>query len=90
MTARKSPSAAEALAEGIPFDYKGVSYTLPNANDWDIDALDAFEEGRVVAFIKSILGDAQYAALRKSGVNKVGELNEFVEAMTSAVGISGN
>jgi hypothetical protein len=89
MTAKKSPAAHEALAELVPFTYNGVDYELSPTSEWDYEALEAFEQGRFVAFLESVLGTEQHAAF-KATKPKVGDVGAFVEALQKALGISGN
>lgn len=89
MTARKSPTAAEALGDKIPFSARGVDFALTPSSEWDFEALEAYEEGKIALFLRLILGDAQYAAF-KATKPKVADVNEFVEALQKALGIEGN
>lgn len=89
MTARKTPAAAEALGEKIAYHFNGKDYFLDPSSEWSFDALEAFEEGRIFAFLKMVLGAEQYAELKKSKPN-AGDLNVFIEGMQKALGIAGN
>lgn len=89
MTARKSPSAAEALGESIPFVYEGVDYSLAPSSEWDYAALEAFEDGKIATFLRLILGEAQHNAF-KATKPKVGDVNKFVTELQKALGIAGN
>lgn len=90
MAARKTnPIAAEALSTDIVFSFEGREYTVPASSEWTIDALEAFENGRILAMLKELLTDEDYAAFRKRH-NKVSELNAFMLALQKAQGIAGN
>ena len=89
MTSRKSPAAAEALGESIPFHFDGVDYELVPTSEWPFEAVEEFENGRVAAFLALVLGAEQYAAF-KATKPKLGRVNEFVTELQKAVGIAGN
>lgn len=89
MTARKTnPTAAEALGDRVPFSFGGVDYLVTTAGDWPYEALEAYEVGKIATFLRYALGDEQHEAF-KATKPKVSEVNEFVTALTSALGISG-
>lgn len=85
----KSAAAAEAMGDKIPFHSRGVDFALTPSSEWDFEALEAYEEGKIALFLRLILGNAQYAAF-KATKPKVGEVNEFVEDLQKALGIEGN
>lgn len=92
MTAPKNPknaTAAEALGGKVPFTYNGVDYLVTPSSDWDYDALEAYEDGKITVLLRSILGPEQHAAF-KATKPKVGDVGAFVEAIQSALGLSGN
>lgn len=89
MPARKSAPAAEALAQSIEFEFRGAEFAVLPTTEWSLDALEAFEDGKLVTLLREVLTDGGYAAM-KAVAPKVGDLNEFVAAMTEALGISGN
>lgn len=85
----KNATAAEALAEKVPFTHNGVEYSLDPSTEWDIEALEAFENGKIMTFLRLILGAEQYAAY-KATKPKAGEVNGFLEGIQKALGIKGN
>ncbi len=85
----KSAAAAEALAEKIPFTWNGIDFELDPTTEWDYEALEAYESGKITAFLRLILGEAQHAAF-KATKPKVGAVNEFVREIQKALGIAGN
>lgn len=89
MTAKKSPAAAEALCEKTPFHFEGEDFFLGPASEWSFDALEAFENGKIMFFLREILGDDDYAKLRTMKPN-AGKLGEFVAGLQKALGILGN
>lgn len=88
-TTNTNAVAAEATGTLVPVDFRGETYHVPPTNMWPIMALAEFEDGRVVAFLKAILGPAQHATLLQSGAT-VGELGDFVTSIQGALGIEGN
>ncbi|AYN57734.1 tail assembly chaperone [Arthrobacter phage DrManhattan] len=89
MTSPKNPAAAEALGEMIPFNFDGKDYFVAPSSEWSFDALEAYEEGRVLAFLREILDEASFKTLRTEKP-KASVLGEFVVALQKAVGIAGN
>lgn len=77
---------AEALeAGGVAFEYEGVEYAVPKAEDWDIEVLEAAEDGKFVTSVRVLLGDAQWALFKKKKrTNK--QLQEFFEVVQKALG----
>ncbi|UIW13267.1 tail assembly chaperone [Arthrobacter phage Crewmate] len=89
MTARKTPAAAEALGEMIPFTFNDEDFVALPSSEWSFDSLEAYEEGRVLAFLREILDADSYKALRAMKP-KAAVLGEFVQTLQKAVGIAGN
>jgi hypothetical protein len=90
MTARKTaPVAAEAADAPSILTFRGIKFEIAPTASWSLDALEAFEDGKVTTFLRSILGPAQWAAL-KGAAPQVGDLTDFVEALQGALGIAGN
>lgn len=44
--------------------WRGKRFTLPSASDFPLEAMEAEEEGRHLAALRLILGEAQYATWR--------------------------
>lgn len=84
-----SAIAAEALAQPISIDFKGETFTARSATDWGLDAIEAFEDGRLAALLRAVLVDGDYARLRKLNP-RVPELREFAEALQRGAGLAGN
>lgn len=89
MTARKNPTAAEALGEHVPFTFAGVDYSVPPTSQWPFEALEAFEAGKVATFLRLVLGDDQVAAFRATKPT-VATFQALVVELQDALGISGN
>jgi len=84
-----NPVKAEALNEDVTFEYEGDTYTIPSTDEWPLEVLEAFEEGRVVSLLKAILGEEQWTEFKATNP-KVKHLNAFVSAIQEATGIAGN
>lgn len=74
---------AEANDLTISFEYDGVDYTVDR--DLDYETLEALEEGRLAAAVKSLLGPDQHAQF-KSKKRKLSHVGELVKAATDAMG----
>ena len=69
--------------------HQGERYRLPaNPQDWDVDALEAFETGKVVSAIKGILGAKAWQRIRAShqGRLKVRDLEPLMDQIAKAYG----
>lgn len=86
---KKNPTAAEALSAKIPFTFEGVDYTVDPTSEWSYEAIEAFEEGRISGFLKGVLGDAEHEKF-KATKPRISDVNRFVEALQTALGIAGN
>jgi hypothetical protein len=89
MTSTPNATAAEALGEKVAFSHNGLDYLVLPTSEWDYEALEAFESGRLVAFLTAVLGPAQHAAFRATKP-KVKDVGALVEAIQTALGIAGN
>ncbi|AWY05701.1 tail assembly chaperone [Microbacterium phage Gretchen] len=91
MAARKTtnPIAAEATHSLIEFDYDGESYAVIPTNDWTLDALEAFEDGKVLTLLRHVLAEGGYAKFRRTH-NGVEDIQGFMAALQKAQGIAGN
>lgn len=73
----------------IEVEWRGQTLVLPSTiEDCDIEVLEAFENGKAVGFCRALLGDAQWARLRATGL-KVRDLNELGDAIAKALGFTG-
>ena len=85
----KSAAAAEALGESIPFTFADETYVVAPSSEWSFDALEAYENGRVLHFLREILDEDSWAKLR-AVKPKAATLGDFVVSLQKAVGIAGN
>ncbi len=81
-----NPIKDEVQETDTTFEYDGNSYVIPPAKKWPLDAVEAQEEGKMIGFIKALLGDDQYKTLRKN-TNDLSQLDEFVGAMFESLGV---
>jgi hypothetical protein len=84
-TAARKPATAktDATTTEIAFEYDGAEYTIPTSGDWDLPVLEAYEDGRVVAFTRELLGPAQWAAFKRKP-RKVSDITGLFEAIETA------
>ena len=85
-TKKIDPVKNEVKDEPTTFEYDGNDYTIPPAKKWPLDAVEAQEDGKMIGFIKALLGEDQYKTLRKSA-NDLSQLDEFVGAMFDSMGV---
>lgn len=50
----------------VSLKWRGDTYTVPRYKDWPIDALEALEDNRIYATLRSLLGPAQWAAFKNA------------------------
>lgn len=76
---------AEAQGKGVDVEFDGVTYTVPPSSEWDLDAIEAAENGQVITSVKMILGDAQWTEFRKHN-KTMGDLERFMDAVGDVTG----
>ncbi|GAA1470232.1 hypothetical protein NE857_05545 [Nocardiopsis exhalans] len=79
---------AEATASEAPkkLTLHGSEYLLPASSDqWPLAALEGFEEGKIVAALRSLLGPEQWARLKEAGAT-LSDLNTLAEQVATAYG----
>lgn len=89
-------SATAARAEAVPSEdkpivigWRGQNYRLIPSADWDINVLEAMEDGKITHILRGILAKDGYDRLAASKP-KITDLTEFVEKAFKALGVSGN
>lgn len=82
----KKTLKTEALNEEIVFTFKDEEFVLPPHTTWPLDALEAYEEGKILKLLKAVFGDEQYGRIKNVCANWP-ELNEFVVAAFQAAGV---
>lgn len=68
----------------ITFTFDEIDFSIPGVDDWDLEALEAYEDGRVVALLRTLLGAEQWAAF-KAKPRKVADLNAMFLAVQKAM-----
>jgi len=71
----------------ITFTHEDITYTIPPAEDWSVDALEAYEDGKLATLLREILGDSWVAF--KATKPKVSDLAALFESAEKALN-SGN
>lgn len=62
---KQDPAEAETIGEDVTIDWDGVTLTLPaTADDWDLDAVEAFEQGKVATALGLLAGEAGWTAAK--------------------------
>lgn len=80
---------AEAQSTYTEVEYDGETYSVPPTMEWDLDVLEALEDGQIVKAVRALLGEEQYAKF-KSTKPTVADLNALFEEIGKAAGFSGN
>jgi hypothetical protein len=84
-TARK----AETTDNLIAFEHESQSLHVLAPSAWPVEALEAYEEGKVTTFLRGILSSESWATF-KTRKPKVADLQGLVVSIQAAAGISGN
>lgn len=80
---------AEVKKKNHTFTFEGEKYEVAPTSEWDLDVLEAVEDDKAIAIVRSLLGPVQWAKF-KSKPRKVEDLTRFFEALAKAVGLQGN
>lgn len=83
--AQKKAAAEEAANAPVDFEYDGDQYTVPPFKEWDLDAMEAYEDGKILSCIRAVLGDDQWKVF-KAGKPKMKDFDTFCEALFAATG----
>lgn len=86
-----NPAARETGASDKPIvvAHEGQKYTLIPSSEWDINVLEAIEDGKLTHVLRGVLaGDGydRFAATKP----KLSEMQPFVDKVFKALGIQGN
>lgn len=77
----------------VAFEWRDLTFTVPRYKDWPIDALEALEDNRIYATLRSLLGPSQWAAFKRSEPAPTGEdvvaFSELLAQVASSVGSLG-
>lgn len=85
----QNSAKSEALGKEIKFEFDGETYTVPPAKEWDLDVLEAYEDGMIAKCVRALLGAEQWSTFREKKRN-VGDLNDLFEEIQTALGVEGN
>lgn len=88
-TSARTAAAAEALGIPVPYTFGEELFELTPTSKWAIETLEHFEEGRIIAFLRAVLGPEDYKRAKALAVDVEG-LGSFVEGMQKALGLAGN
>lgn len=91
MTASKPLTAAKAEAKSVmhPFTFDGEDYEVAPTSEWDIEAVEAFEDEKIIAAVRALLGLEQWKKFKQKK-RSVADLTALFETISAAVGIQGN
>lgn len=80
---------AEAQSTHTDVEYQGQTYSVPPTMEWDLDVLEALEDGQIVKAVRALLGEEQYQKF-KSTKPTVADLNALFEEIGKSAGFQGN
>lgn len=82
---------AEVLQSQVPIDIDSCSLVVEaDTALWPLEVFEAFEDGRVLAALRALLGEEQWATYKAAAPRTVGDLNILAEKISEAVGLQGN
>jgi hypothetical protein len=92
-TARKTSASIEATPtderdELVAFTFRGVEFHALPSDEWGLDIIEAWENGKAVGTLRGVLGDdyEKLHALSPKGA----DLREFTADLWKALGGKGN
>lgn len=81
-----SAQADAATSKPFDVDFDGHTYTIPASEDWDLDVLDYWEQGKVVAMLRALLGPEDWKEFR-SKPRSVKHASDFFSEIQKAGGL---
>lgn len=89
-----TPVQREATAEAtIDVEWEGMTLSIPtDADEWDVDAIEAFERGQAISLLRAMFTSAVYDQMkvtfqRNHGRTlKLKDLTGLMDAMATAAG----
>ena len=84
MPTKKTAAQVAAETKEIVFEFDGVTYTVPPAKTWPLEAQEAEEAGQFATALKEILGEEQYKKFKKKP-RTVGDLEDITTELFKAV-----
>lgn len=64
MAGTKAAQAEAAGAGPQAITFRTLTFTIPQTADWPLAVFEAFEDGKTIAAIRSLLGPAQWARFK--------------------------
>lgn len=61
--ASTTPTTSAPLAS---IEFEGANYTIPAADEWPVDALIAYEDGKIATLLRELLGTEQWGRFTKT------------------------
>lgn len=89
MAKSTAPIKAEANGDETAFEFDGRTYVVPPVTEWDVDAIEAVEDGRMATACRALLGEEQWRAF-KSRKRTVADLRDLYQTIEAALGTEGN
>lgn len=77
-------AVAPSPAPFVSFTFEDVAYSIPAADEWSLDAIEAFEDGKSATLIREILGAKQWATFKEKP-RKVSDLTALFVTIEKAV-----
>lgn len=66
------------------FEFRGTEYEVPESNDWSVGTVRAFEQGKMVGLLDSLVPELMSDLGDEA---KLSDLKEALEAMSPALGM---
>ncbi len=80
---------AEATNTNVKVEFRGETYEIPgNAEEYDLEVMEAYEDGKLVSALRALLGEAQWSLLKTRTRPKLKDLNEIAATFLGTVGLS--
>jgi hypothetical protein len=87
MATKALKAEANDNREPREFEFEGNAYTVPHPDDWTIDVVEAYEEGKLITAVRHILGPVQWKQY-KLRHPKAKVAGDFIEAMFEDSGVN--
>lgn len=79
--------AAETGPKTVTFPWNGQEWTIPaKGDDWPYEAVEALEQGRMVTFVRHLLGPDQMRQFARGTRTTAGDAAELGNAAMDAAG----
>ncbi|SCL33003.1 hypothetical protein GA0070616_4610 [Micromonospora nigra] len=83
-----NPAQAEATGQPITFEYAGETYSVAPTDEWDVDAMEAYEAGNIVTCVRLLIGEAQYRKFKPAGAKRtLADLRGLFDAIQTAADV---